>query len=175
MIRRPPRSTRTDTLFPYTTLFRSHSAPRRDWRAAARYAGQVAPGAGRSPRAPGGLGARGAGRSALSLRDQRRSRKGGGEGALPRRPLLPHQRDADTSAAPEGSRRRRAGPYHAVYEEALPAAWHASGAGQRKHPDRHLALPLARQRARARSEEHTSELQSLLRTSYAVFCLNKKT
>src|SRR3546814_12599582 len=28
MIRRPPRSTRTDTLFPYTTLFRSHSADR---------------------------------------------------------------------------------------------------------------------------------------------------
>src|SRR3546814_18564557 len=27
MIRRPPRSTRTDTLFPYTTLFRSHRAP----------------------------------------------------------------------------------------------------------------------------------------------------
>src|SRR3546814_13824782 len=27
MIRRPPRSTRTDTLFPYTTLFRSNSAP----------------------------------------------------------------------------------------------------------------------------------------------------
>src|SRR3546814_6027639 len=39
MIRRPPRSTRTDTLFPYTTLFRSNdsgcrpgSAGRRDWR-----------------------------------------------------------------------------------------------------------------------------------------------
>src|SRR3546814_10166926 len=29
MIRRPPRSTRTDTLFPYTTLFRSHGAARR--------------------------------------------------------------------------------------------------------------------------------------------------
>src|SRR3546814_2402134 len=29
MIRRPPRSTRTDTLFPYTTLFRSHHGPRR--------------------------------------------------------------------------------------------------------------------------------------------------
>src|SRR3546814_17412473 len=28
MIRRPPRSTRTDTLFPYTTLFRSHDADR---------------------------------------------------------------------------------------------------------------------------------------------------
>src|SRR3546814_12848850 len=30
MIRRPPRSTRTDTLFPYTTLFRSHRGPVRD-------------------------------------------------------------------------------------------------------------------------------------------------
>src|SRR3546814_19348274 len=30
MIRRPPRSTRTDTLFPYTTLFRSAASPRRD-------------------------------------------------------------------------------------------------------------------------------------------------
>src|SRR3546814_3075642 len=31
MIRRPPRSTRTDTLFPYTTLFRSHAAAARYW------------------------------------------------------------------------------------------------------------------------------------------------
>src|SRR3546814_7988768 len=31
MIRRPPRSTRTDTLFPYTTLFRSHNAPEAEW------------------------------------------------------------------------------------------------------------------------------------------------
>src|SRR3546814_11041903 len=30
MIRRPPRSTRTDTLFPYTTLFRSSTRPRHD-------------------------------------------------------------------------------------------------------------------------------------------------
>src|SRR3546814_3313128 len=35
------------------------------------------------------------------------------------------------------------------------------------------ALPIAGHR-RARSEEHTSELQSLMRTSYAVFCLTKK-
>src|SRR3546814_14864740 len=35
MIRRPPRSTRTDTLFPYTTLFRSYCAHRRAFRAAA--------------------------------------------------------------------------------------------------------------------------------------------
>src|SRR3546814_18529542 len=32
MIRRPPRSTRTDTLFPYTTLFRSSIAMRQAWR-----------------------------------------------------------------------------------------------------------------------------------------------
>src|SRR3546814_4733727 len=32
MIRRPPRSTRTDTLFPYTTLFRSHANSNKDYR-----------------------------------------------------------------------------------------------------------------------------------------------
>src|SRR3546814_16072485 len=74
MIRRPPRSTRTDTLFPYTTLFRS---------------GQV---------------------------------------HLARRPH------------------------------------HAGGARRR----------LERSRHRGRSEEHTSELQSLMRISYAVFCLKQK-
>src|SRR3546814_4133147 len=42
MIRRPPRSTRTDTLFPYTTLFRSH-AP--DARAIVHFKDAVAPGA----------------------------------------------------------------------------------------------------------------------------------
>src|SRR3546814_4219984 len=39
MIRRPPRSTRTDTLFPYTTLFRS--IPRDRWRAVPRPCGYV--------------------------------------------------------------------------------------------------------------------------------------
>src|SRR3546814_10415512 len=74
-IRRPPRSTRTDTLFPYTTLFRSHGGHR-----------------------------------------------------------------------PAG---------HAV--------------------DRHEHLCRDRPRGRSRrSEEHTSELQSLMRISYAVFCLKKK-
>src|SRR3546814_11837157 len=43
MIRRPPRSTRTDTLFPYTTLFRSHKIPEivvrglRLWKVAIRF------------------------------------------------------------------------------------------------------------------------------------------
>src|SRR3546814_5557686 len=79
MIRRPPRSTRTDTLFPYTTLFRSgHRAG-----------------------------------------DHRRHAAGGGR---------------------------------AVRAGAQPA---------RHRPD-------------PRSEEHTSELQSLMRSSYAVFCLKKK-
>src|SRR3546814_3731902 len=81
MIRLPPRSTRTDTLFPYTTLFRSAAARRR-----------------------------GAGRD---------------------------------MAADTGDGRRR----------------------HRPHEDRPRT---------GRSEEHTSELQSLMRHSYAVFCLKKK-
>src|SRR3546814_8943889 len=92
MIRRPPRSTRTDTLFPYTTLFRSQA-------------------------------------------------------------LTPAQiRNIETRLA--RSMRAEAA--------ADPQAW--------------LALPLADQlqAAAKRSEEHTSELQSLMRISYAVFCLKKK-
>src|SRR3546814_13407745 len=88
MIRRPPRSTRTDTLFPYTTLFRSGPAQ----------------------------GERGA----------ERRHRGAREG-------------------PEG--------LHDPAEEARPA----------------------RESRGVRSEEHTSELQSLMRSSYAVFCLKKKT
>src|SRR3546814_20136942 len=80
MIRRPPRSTRTDTLFPYTTLFRSFSS------------------------------------CCITV------------------PL-------DRAAATGKNRRSR-----------------GAGDGRRK-----------------RSEEHTSELQSLMRNSYAVFCLKKKT
>src|SRR3546814_10750056 len=40
--------------------------------------------------------------------------------------------------------------------------------------DDHAHLPRDTNRASARSEEHTSELQSLMRISYAVFCLKKK-
>src|SRR3546814_10140078 len=42
-----------------------------------------------------------------------------------------------------------------------------------KHPFRHERLRMA-SKPRERSEEHTSELQSLMRISYAVFCLKKK-
>src|SRR3546814_17402459 len=91
MTRRPPRSTRTDTLFPYTTLFRSRS-------------GSI-----RTRPTPGG------------------PPDGGG----PRCGLPPNR-------------------------HRLKSSWY----------DYAARLP--------RSEEHTSELQSLMRISYAVFCLKKK-
>src|SRR3546814_19993352 len=103
MIRRPPRSTPTDTRFPYTTLFRS-------------------------PVLRGGRGA------------ARRHRRV--EGRQPHRPLR---------HAVLGRRLLRAGL----------RAW--------------LRADLRRvDEAAVRSEEHTSELQSLMRISYAVFCLKKK-
>src|SRR3546814_2466308 len=95
MIRRPPRSTRTDTLFPYTTLFRSTAST----KASAPKVGY--------PAAP----------------------RGSPPGTL--KPSL----SQGATAVPRSSIHRRA----------------------------------------VRSEEHTSELQSLMRTSYAVFCLKKKT
>src|SRR3546814_6667471 len=86
MIRRPPRSTRTDTLFPYTTLFRSPSG--HPW-------------------------------------------------------------------------------WEFLFEPGR--AWDEPGDGG----DTRAAIPFALVQ-RNRSEEHTSELQSLMRISYAVFCLKKK-
>src|SRR3546814_8668280 len=106
MLRRPPRSTRTDTLFPYTTLFRSGVARRLF----------------RRPRRPP------------------RERQDG-------RPET--HRDAGT-----GDVGRRFDP-------------------RRRPPDQTVARPRPR-RARDRSEEHTSELQSLMRISSAVFCLKRK-
>src|SRR3546814_5321304 len=98
MIRRPPRSTRTDTLFPYTTLFRSLFGIALpvliDGKIGAPLGGARCPGRNHG------------GRPSLTL---------------------------------------------AVREKCDPRA-----------------------RAVQRSEEHTSELQSLMRISYAVFCLKKK-
>src|SRR3546814_5021927 len=111
MIRRPPRSTRTDTLFPYTTLFRSHR-----------------------PRGP---------HDELDL--CRRAWRGA---------------DRDEAGADE----RRGAAAHGPY--LCPEI--------RLHQEQRR-LAGRRERARlARSEEHTSELQSLMRISYAVFCLKKK-
>src|SRR3546814_3867572 len=106
MIRPPPRSTRTDTLFPYTTLFRSQIA--RDSNAALR-------------RLKAGL---------LALPE---SGENGFEGLIAT--LLGSVTQVSFRLATSGTQDGQDG----------------------------------------RSEEHTSELQSLMRISYAVFCLKKKT
>src|SRR3546814_7137376 len=126
MIRRPPSSTRTDTLFPYTTLFRS---ARQGGRRAAR----------RTGRAP--------------QRARRRTHRACD--AQGRRARL--RGAADRAEGGEGR--------HGV----------AIRRG-RQQAARRGAKELSRTRAAAlhRSEEHTSELQSLMRNSYAVFCLKKK-
>src|SRR3546814_10482148 len=122
MIRRPPRSTRTDTLFPYTTRFRSEH--------------HVVADVGRDECRPG--------------RDDSRQRVGG-------------------PAAADRHRRRLV----------------AAVVGQHRIEHRRLAVVVLRvveslqvtHQCPAdlalddRSEEHTSELQSLMRISYAVFCL----
>src|SRR3546814_6919143 len=120
MIRRPPRSTRTDTLFPYTTLFRSHASRSRK-SGTALFATQ----SDRLPQDRSG-----------ALRMERPQRAAW-QGA--RRPLA-------------GGDGRRCG----VSEQFAHEICRACGIGS------------------ARSEEHTSELQSLMRISYAVFCLKKK-
>src|SRR3546814_6769607 len=98
MIRRPPRSTRTDTLFPYTTLFRSSTKPKSDEQI-----------------------------------------------------IFNHciNRHAACNSHSAGQ----------VAGRPLPAGHEKESGHPRHHP---------------RSEEHTSELQSLMRISYAVFCLKKK-
>src|SRR3546814_1117283 len=119
MIRQPPKYTRTDTLFPYTALFRSHATATRVPRH------RVEPRRWRGPR-----------RHAPPPRQARRSC----DHAFPRsgRPT--------TTLGPRGVR---------------PPAL------QRRRTRNYSARAL-------RSEEHTSELQSLMRISYAVFCLKKK-
>src|SRR3546814_7455280 len=109
MIRRPPRSTRTDTLFPYTTLFRSRDIAAFSWFFS-------------------------------RLREKRFVRRTAG--------------------------RRVRMPLGANVLRRRPAA----DASPLISPPRTFA-PAFRL---ARSEEHTSELQSLMRNSYAVFCLKKK-
>src|SRR3546814_10364465 len=108
MIRRPPRSTRTDTRLPYTPLFRSP--------------GEAAGGGGRRPF---------------------------------------RQAAHRLGEVPGGGRRRR---YIVRLNEMLMrSSWIGLG----------LTLWRRKLRNMSRSEEHTSELQSIMRISYAVFCLKK--
>src|SRR3546814_5044227 len=139
MIRRPPRSTRTDTLFPYTTLFRSLQ-PRH--RACA------------DPR-DGGARSRGIGDGDGEC-DRRRWRRGC-DGAVARRPAAGQVEPRNRARLPRLVRLR--------------AAVHFD---DRDHAARDQRMEMADVHGWLRSEEHTSELQSLMRTSYAVFCLKKK-
>src|SRR3546814_7530493 len=149
MIRRPPRSTRTDTLFPYTTLFRSTR-----FRSA------------RALRPP----PRGRRRSRATNRFWSRRRNGCGSAGEWRR----QRRRQGVRQIQEG--RSASCPCHA----ALPVQPQARLCRKVHLPEReggtglgktHLQLIISRNIAGRRSEEHTSELQSLMRISYAVFCL----
>src|SRR3546814_1493736 len=114
MKRRPPRSTRFDTLFPYPPLFR-----------AADVAGHRAAGA-----------------------DDRVAAD-------------PHRRDQRAVRSDEGV----LADFGAIFEIAVIIAGDRARADIGPRTDADVAQ---------RSEEHTSELQSLMRISYAVFCLKKK-
>src|SRR3546814_4919874 len=115
MQRRPPRSTLTDTLFPYTTLFRSteHFHAEKGWSQTAQ--------------------------------------------------------DVLEGVSRPVERRKQLG-----YSSGMSFTDHQSMSGA---PARICVQAVARASASVagRSEEHTSELQSLMRTSYAVFCLKKNT
>src|SRR3546814_2960071 len=127
MIRRPPVSTRTDTLFPYTTLFRSVAVLQ-----------QIGAGLAAQAVALGGLVGIGVSRD------------------------LGHW--WHLSSGPSGGRRKS-------------AAQHCSGrmlACRLRLPIWDVGHCRLNPYSQRRSEEHTSELQSLMRISYAVFCLKKK-
>src|SRR3546814_5447401 len=122
MIRRPPRSTRTDTLFPYTTLFRSAHAAAQCCRARPCHRCRV--------------------------RGRRRGRF-----SYSRSSCLPFVLSLSK------------------HRSSLPSLF---GSKQGQPFDKLRANGFENQPlVKSRSEEHTSELQSLMRTSYAVFCLKK--
>src|SRR3546814_4544322 len=137
MIRRPPRSTRTDTLLPYTTLFRSILAGRRgrgDFHAGQRVRGTADLALGRPLRPEPAVDAHdGDRRPRLCHADARRPPRLAGMDALRRRAARRRhaQHPGDGTGAMDGN---------------LPGS-----------------------PGTERSEEHTSELQSLMRISYAVF------
>src|SRR3546814_1384784 len=120
MLRLPPRSTRTYTLFPYTTLFRSQDSD------------------------PAGTGIR--------------------------------EHIGRVLAVPPAPDPAQPGARHELHgaDRADHAGERARSARAGSHPDREGEGRSDHPVAVQRSEEHTSELQSLMRISYAVFCLKKK-
>src|SRR3546814_15104724 len=153
---RPPRVTRSDTLFPSRTLCRSRCGIAAGFAIVARQAGAGEKGL------DAALLAAVAGRAAQLLR--RRPGQGivaplAGDGiAADERPAGHHDAAADSGSQDDAEH----------HGEARGGA--VGGFRERK------AVGVVHQPHRtARSEEHTSELQSLMRLSYAVFCLKKKT
>src|SRR3546814_10203532 len=147
MIRRPPRSTRTDTLFPYTTLFRSGLA-------ALGVGDEEGPG-GEVLRRPGEVD---------GVVDA---------GGLAQHALLGERRDVAVAGEKAAL---QLGGGHLVQrggEAGVVQAADAAGIDQAGGAEGGVLVPVRLVR-RLRSEEHTSELQSLMRISYAVFCLKKK-
>src|SRR3546814_10079395 len=130
MIRRPPRSTRTDTLFPYTTLFRSREELEeiveflKDPTKFARLGGKI-------PKGALLVGSPGTGKTLLA-------RAIAGEAGV---------------------------PFFTISGSDFVEMFVGVGASRVRDMF---------EQAKKRSEEHTSELQSLMRISYAVFCLEKK-
>src|SRR3546814_6111956 len=147
MIRRPPRSTRTDTLFPYTTLFRSRRAPCCG-TPARRPSGSSFP----ASVQPNGVVDSDSG----SAEEPAQQRLRAGE-------MVQHRGGCGVRAPRED----RGGDVLMLGVGVLDVA----------RQEREGVEPRVDPRAIVdhRSEEHTSELQSLMRISYAVFCLNKKT
>src|SRR3546814_6418493 len=144
MIRRPPRSTRTDTLFPDTTLFRSHCC------AARRATGHGWPG--------------------RWIRSQRSRAMDGNAETERDEARIAARRTAPALAVGSGRTGQRAGATQRRGDLGSVAA--AGRAGVRRgQPRRARARPDLDRVAGDRSEETTSELQSLMRISYAVFCL----
>src|SRR3546814_3507498 len=133
MIRRPPRSTRTDTLFPYTTLFRS-------------------------------------------VQVEVHHRVGAGE--IERAVVLEGRRRDDVDALALFRNAHGSRPPAAVSPLSQGTAL-AEGAGRSSPDHRQEEGGLLdgsrppREREPSRSEEHTSEIQSIMHNSYAVFCLTK--
>src|SRR3546814_3204853 len=144
MIRRPPRSTRTYTLFPYTTLFRSDLLQPLD-----HHAHQIE-----------------------GVRDgfrQNRADRLFHDHALHRRdPEPPH---AEAVAEPVHLLLR----VEAHVQHFMVAVADDADVGHLARTQADIVGDLLELIDALRSEEHTSELQSLMRSSYAVFCLTTKT
>src|SRR3546814_1690040 len=158
MIRRPPRSTRTDTLFPYTTLFRSRRVEVPGLK------GRVDAGAGHALAVEhhrrDGFGGKTVS-SALALQRAQVAGAAMAEAELRADVYFARRQSADQHGANE---RLRAHRHHAVVE-----------AQQDDQACAQLAQPLdLRPRQLPSSEEHTSELQSPMPISYAAFRLKKK-